>query len=254
MLIPRVIPVLLLKGSGLVKTVKFREPTYVGDPINAVKIFNEKEVDELTLLDISATPEGHAPPLKAVAEIASECFMPLCYGGGIRDVGTIETILGLGVEKVALNTAAADDPALVREAARAFGSQSIVVSIDVRKGLFGKYEACARGASRGLKEDPVSYARRMEDLGAGELLLTSVDRDGTLQGYDLELIRSVASAVTVPVIAAGGAGSVADLTRAVREAGASAAAAGSLFVFQGKHRAVLITYPERALLEEAFAN
>lgn len=248
------IPVLLLRGSGLVKTTKFQDPSYVGDPINAVKIFNEKEVDELALLDISATPEGHAPRLQAIAAIAGECFMPLCYGGGIRDTRTAEAILNLGVEKVALNTAAAENPGLVTEAAKAFGSQSIVVSIDVRKTLFGKYEVCTRGAVRGLKQDPVSYARRMEELGAGELLLAAVDRDGTQLGYDLDLVRRVTSAVSVPVVAVGGAGSVTDLVGAVREGGASAAAAGSLFVYQGKHRAVLITYPDRAVLEEAFAR
>jgi cyclase len=252
-LIPRVIPVLLLRGAGLVKTVKFSAPVYVGDPINAVKIFNEKEVDELALLDITATPEGRAPALQTIAEIASESFMPLCYGGGIRDVQTMERVLGVGVEKISINTAAAEYSGLVSEAARAFGSQSIVVSIDVRRTMFGKYEVCTRSATRGTKEDPVSYARRMEESGAGEILLTSVDRDGMQQGYDLDLIKRVAAAVTVPVIAAGGAGSVAHLTSAVREGGASASAAGSMFVFQGKHRAVLITYPERSVLEKAFA-
>jgi imidazole glycerol-phosphate synthase subunit HisF len=253
MLIPRVIPILLMKGLGLVKTIRFKNPIYVGDPINAVKIFNEKEVDELTILNISATPEGQLPPLQAISKIASECFMPLCYGGGIRDLITMERILNLGVEKVALNTSAAERPKLITESAKIFGSQSVVVSIDVRRILFGRYEVMTRGATCNLKQDPVAYAKRMEELGAGELLITSVDRDGTQQGYDLELLQRVSAAVGVPVVAAGGASSVADLTRAIRLGGASAAAAGSLFVFQGKHRAVLITYPERAVLEEAFA-
>jgi len=251
MLIARVIPCLLLKGRGLVKTVRFKDPTYVGDPINAIKIFNEKEVDELIFLDITATPEKRPPPYQVLSEIASECFMPLAYGGGVRSLGEIEKIFSLGVEKVCLNTAAAEDPTLVTEAAKAFGNQSIVVSVDVRKSLFGKYEIFTHGGRRKARQELLSYVRRMEELGAGELLLTAIDRDGTMQGYDRDLVRRVTEAVGIPVIACGGAGGLGDLT-AVMECGAAAAAAGSLFVFHGRHRAVLISYPSREELNAAF--
>ena len=251
MLITRVIPCLLLKGRGLVKTVRFKDPTYVGDPINAIKIFNEKEVDELVFLDIKATLEKKPPPYQVLSEIASECFMPLAYGGGVRSLQEIEKIFSLGVEKVCLNTAAVEDPHLIRDAAKAFGSQSIVVSMDVKKSLFGKYEMFTHGGSRNARKDILSHVRRMEELGAGELLLTSIDRDGTRQGYDVELIGRVAEAVGIPVIACGGAGDLNDITAAVKS-GAAAAAAGSLFVFHGRHRAVLISYPSRQELDAAF--
>ncbi|PKN34768.1 MAG: imidazole glycerol phosphate synthase subunit HisF [Deltaproteobacteria bacterium HGW-Deltaproteobacteria-19] len=251
MLITRVIPCLLLKGRGLVKTVRFKDPTYVGDPINAIKIFNEKEVDELIFLDITATLEKRPPPYQVISEIASECFMPLAYGGGIRSLPEIEKIFSLGVEKVCLNAAAVEDPDLIRDAAKAFGNQSIVVSVDVKKSLFGKYEIFTHGGRRSARKEILSHVRRMEELGAGELLLTSIDRDGTRQGYDLDLIGRVADAVGIPVIACGGAGGLNDITAAVKS-GAAAAAAGSLFVFHGRHRAVLISYPSREELDAAF--
>jgi len=249
MLINRVIPCLLLKGQGLVKTVKFKDPKYVGDPINAVRIFNEKEVDELIFLDITATPEKKEPPFRTISEIASECFMPLCYGGGIKTIEHIEKIFSLGVEKVSINTQAAENPALIKQAAELFGSQSIVASIDVKKSLFGKYEVYIQGGRKNTKLAPVSYAKHLEELGVGEIMLNSIDRDGTLQGFDLELTARVVEAVNVPVIACGGAGKVEDLAAAIKQGGASAAAAGSFFVFHGKHRAVLITYPEIAELK-----
>ncbi|HOI72955.1 MAG TPA: AglZ/HisF2 family acetamidino modification protein [Syntrophales bacterium] len=251
MLITRVIPCLLLKGRGLVKTVRFKDPTYVGDPINAIKIFNDKEVDELAFLDITATIEKRPPPYQVISEIASECFMPLAYGGGIRSLQEIEKIFSLGVEKVCLNSAAVEDPDLVRNAAKAFGSQSIVVSVDVKKSLFGKYEIFTHGGRRNARKDILAHVRHMEEMGAGELLLTSIDRDGTQQGYDLELVGRVAEAVGIPVIACGGAGGLSDITAAVKR-GAAAAAAGSLFVFHGRHRAVLISYPSREELDAAF--
>jgi cyclase len=253
MLRNRVIPCLLLSGRGLVKTRRFRDPTYVGDPVNAVRIFNEKEVDELLLLDISATRRDRAPQFDLIEDIARECFMPLAYGGGVADCATIEKLFGLGVEKVALNTAAVERPELVREAAKAFGSQSIIVSVDVRKKLFGGYEVCARAGVRRAGTDPVAFARRMEEHGAGEILIHNIERDGTMSGFDIGLVRAVAHAVSVPVIACGGAASLADFRAAVKEGGASAVAAGSLFVFQGPHRAVLITYPEYRELEQLFA-
>lgn len=237
MLKTRVIPCLLLKGAGLVKTIRFRDPKYIGDPINTVKIFNEKEVDEIVILDITATAEGRRPPMELLSQIVSEAFMPVGYGGGIRTLEDAQEILSLGVEKIAVNTIAEEEPEFVRRAADRFGSQSVVVSIDVASD-----QVVTRAAKRKTGRDPVEFARLMERMGAGELLLNSVDRDGTMQGYDVDLIRRVAGAVGIPVIACGGAGKLSDFGDAVR-AGASAVAAGSLFVFQGKHRAVLISYP-----------
>ena len=252
MLKARVIPCLLLRNNGLVKTVKFREPKYVGDPINAVRILNDKEVDELAFLDISATPAGRGPNFELIADIASEAFMPFAYGGGITTLEQVQQLYATGVEKVILNTAAAADPSLVSRAADLAGSQSVVVSIDVRKSWLGKYGVYTRSGTQEQKIDPVNHAVRMEAAGAGEILLTSVDRDGTMSGYDLDLVAAVSRAVSIPVVASGGAGSVLDFRQAIGS-GASAVAAGSLFVFHGKHRAVLITYPEYAELERALA-
>ena len=249
MLRTRVIPILLLRGGGLVKGARFRKHRYVGDPINAVRIFNENEVDELILLDISATAEGRGPNVALISEIASECFMPLCYGGGLRTVEEMRAVLSAGVEKVAVNTAAVEVPGLIRRAVDRFGSQSVVVAIDARRRLFGGYEARVRAGSRGTGRTPVEAACTAAAEGAGELLLTAVDREGTRTGYDLELIRSVSDSVNVPVIAAGGAAGLDDFAQAIGEGHASAVAAGSLFVFQGRHQAVLISYPETDILE-----
>jgi cyclase len=251
MLRTRVMPCLLLRRRGLVKTVKFKDANYVGDPINTVRIFNEKEVDELIFLDIQATPDGRPPQFELLGEIADECFMPFTYGGGLRTLDAIERVLKRGAEKVALNTIAHEDPYLVRTAARRFGRQSIVASIDAARGMLGKYRVFTRGGSVNTGEDPVTCARRMEDLGAGEILLTSMDRDGTLEGYDLELIRRVTEAVGIPVIACGGAGGIEDFVQAVKGAGASAVAAGSLVVYQGRNRAVLVGFPEKRELKRA---
>ncbi len=243
MLRTRVIPCLLLKNQGLVKTVKFKNPQYLGDPINIVKIFNDKEVDELIFLDIAATIEKRSPPFKLLSQIVSECFMPFGYGGGIRNLDDIREILSLGVEKVAVNSYAAEDPSFIQRAADLFGSQSIVVSIDVKKTFLGKYEVWTHGGTKRVKMDPVAVARKAEAMGAGELMVNSMDRDGTMTGYDIELIRNVAESVGIPVIACGGAGKVADFSRAVHEGKASAVAAGAFFVFHGPHRAVLINVP-----------
>lgn len=245
MLRHRVIPCLLLKGSGLVKTVRFGSPRYIGDPINAVKLFNDLAVDELLFLDIMATREGRSPDLHRLGELASEAFMPLAYGGGVRNVESASTLLQLGIEKVAITTAALERPRLISELARACGSQSVIVGIDVRRGWFKRVSLRSWGGRKRHSRDPVEFAREAQDLGAGELLLTAIDRDGTLEGYDLEMIQRVSEAVEIPLIACGGAGCVADLGRAVR-AGASAAAAGSLFVYSGPRRAVLINYPSQA--------
>jgi cyclase len=252
MLKTRVIPALLFKDQGLVKTVQFKNPGYVGDPINAIKIFNDKEVDELVLLDIMASVEGRGPSFELIEEIASECFMPLGYGGGIRSLDDIRRILATGVEKVILNSAALSDPALIEAAARAAGSQSVVVSIDAKKKLLGGHEVYGARGTRGTRRDPAVFAREMQERGAGEILINSIDRDGTQKGFDIDLIRTVAAAVTVPVVACGGAGNLQHLREAV-SAGASAVAAGSMFVYVGKHRAVMINYPKYRELEALFA-
>lgn len=249
MLRTRIIPCLLLKGQGLVKTVKFQSPKYIGDPINAVKIFNDKEVDELVFLDITATLENRAPNFNLLRQITNECFMPLAYGGGIRTLDQISELLKIGIEKVILNTAAYSDPDFLGAAVRTFGSSTIVVSIDVNRGIFGKQTVYTKSATYPTKLDPVSYARKIEEIGAGEIFLNSIHADGTMKGYDLQLIRAVAQSVNIPVVACGGAGNIQDLKLA-KHAGASAVAAGSMFVFQGPNRAVLISYPQIPDLEE----
>ena len=245
MLRTRVMPCLLVDDGRLVKTVKFRKPAYVGDPVNAIKIYNEKEVDELIVVDIRATVEGRPPNFALLREIADECFMPLCYGGGIRDLDDVREIFSLGIEKVAVNTHAAERPGFLREAADRFGSQSIVASIDARRVFRRTYHVHTRGGRERTKRDPVSFAREVEAAGAGEILLTSIDRDGTWKGYDIDLIRRVTEAVGIPVIACGGAGCVDDFGKAVKEGGASAVAAGSMVVYQGKGRGVLVGFPTR---------
>lgn len=254
MLKTRVIPCLLLRNNGLVKTVRFKVPKYVGDPINAVKILNEKEVDELVFLDISATNENRGPAFKVISEVASECFMPLGYGGGIRTMDDIQRIFALGVEKVIINSSAHSNPRLISDAADSYGSQSIVVSMDVKRNLFGKYMVHTCSGTKNTSTGPVEYARRMAELGAGELIVNSIDRDGTMSGLDINLIRLVATAVDIPVVACGGAGTIEHLHEAVNQGGASAVAAGSMFVFQGKHRAVLISYPDREQLDRIFES
>jgi cyclase len=247
----RVIPILLLRSAGFVKTQKFSNPTYLGDPINILKIFNDKEVDEVVILDINATIENSNIQYDLLTDIASECFMPVGYGGGIRSIEDIRKILNLGIEKVSINSHAAQNSDFITEAAKIFGRQSIVVSIDVKRNLFGKYTVYTRSGKNNTKIDPVTYAKEMEDRGAGEILLNSIDNDGLLQGFDIDLIKKVSSVVNIPVIACGGAATVDDFVKAVKGGGASAVAAGSMFVFQGKHRAVLISYPSYADLEKA---
>lgn len=244
----RIIPVLLLKGMGLYKSVKFKDLKYVGDPINAIKIFNEKEVDELVFLDINASVNNKEPNYQMLADIASECFMPLCYGGGIKNIDQIERILYAGVEKISINSSAFDNPQLVYDAAKKFGSSTIVVSIDVKKGFLSGSSVYTLSGTKSTKKNPLEFAKYMEDQGAGELLINSIDHDGTMKGYDLDLIKTISRSVSIPVIACGGAGSIEHFKEAVGQ-GASAVAAGSFFVFQGKHRAVLITYPDRKEIE-----
>lgn len=244
----RIIPILLLKGMGLYKSIKFKDLKYVGDPINAIKIFNEKEVDELIFLDIEASLSNAEPNYQMLSDIASECFMPLCYGGGIKSITQIERILYTGVEKISINSSAFDNPLLVYEAAKKFGSSTIVVSIDVKKGFLSRSSVYTLSSTKNTNKKPLEFAKYMEDQGAGELLINSIDCDGTMNGYDLDLIKTIANSVSIPVIACGGAGSLQHFKQAV-DHGASAVAAGSFFVFQGKHRAVLITYPDKEQIE-----
>ncbi len=249
---PRVIPCLLLRNTGLVKTRKFKDPVYLGDPRNVVKIFNDKEVDELVLLDITATTEGRSPRFDLIREIVSECFAPLGYGGGVCTADDVERITGIGIEKVIMNTAAIENPALVEEAARRVGSSSTIVSLDARKGMLGSYEVYTHAGTKNTRRDPVSLAKEMENAGAGEILLNAIDQDGMMTGYDLKLVKTVSEAVNIPVVACGGAGEIKDLVQAVKSGGASAAAAGSMFVFHGKLRGVLISFPTGKELDEAF--
>lgn len=246
MLRPRIIPCLLVHEGGLVKTVGFKEPKYVGDPINAVKIFNEKEADELMVVDIDATVNAVEPDYKMIADLAAECRMPLCYGGGVRTPEQAKRIIGLGVEKVAVSAAVVEDPGLVSRIADLVGRQSVVVVLDVRKrsGLFGKgYEVCTHNATRHHKIDPVEFAVKAEAMGAGELVMNAIDRDGCMNGYDLQLAAQVKDRISIPLTVLGGAGSHDDIAQLFRECGVVGAAAGSLFVFKGKYRAVLINYP-----------
>lgn len=250
MIKPRVIPALLLKGQGLVKTVKFKEPKYLGDPINIVRIFNDKEVDELVLLDITATPENRGPQFDLLKNITSEAFIPLAYGGGIRSMDDVKKLLSIGIEKLIMNTSAMETPSLVREVADHAGSQAAVVSMDVKKGFLGKYEVFTHCGQKNTGLDPVKHAIEMEKMGAGEIIINSIDRDGMMQGYDVELVRRVADSVQVPVVACGGAGNLSHVSEVIKQGHASAAAAGSIFVFQGPLRGVLISYPTPKELKE----
>ncbi len=240
----RVIPCLLIRGNGLVKTRKFKDAVYVGDPVNAARIFSEKEADEIVILDIDASREGREPNYELVAEIAGECFMPMAYGGGVRSLGQVRKLIRSGVEKVVINSAATESTRLITEASEVFGSQAVVAAVDVKRNLLGGLRVMARSASVETKLKLDIYVKQLVTAGAGEIFLNNIDRDGMMAGYDLDLIRSVTQQVNVPVVACGGAGSLNHIIEAVRDAGASAAAAGSMFVFHGKHRAVLISYPD----------
>lgn len=249
MLRTRVIPTLLVSDGGLVKGSRFKNHKYVGDPINAVKIFNEKEVDELVFLDISVTQNDREPDFDLLADIASEAFMPFGYGGGVRSLEQIEKLFSLGIEKVIINSEAFFNPQLITAAVDVAGSQSVVVSMDVKKTFFGGYEVYVCNGKKRTKHDPVTYAKKMQSLGVGELILCSIDREGTAKGYDLDLINAVSSAVDIPVVALGGAGNLQDFSDVVNNTPVSAVSAGDMFVFHGKHKAVLISYPKYSDLE-----
>lgn len=259
MLHPRIIPCLLVHKKGLVKTTKFKDPKYVGDPINAVKIFNEKEVDELIVVDIDATREGKEPDYKMIENLAIECRMPLCYGGGIKTVKQAQKIFRLGVEKIAISSAAIENPQIITAMAERVGKQSVVVVLDAKKKkLSSKYELCTHNATKHTGIDPVAFAGEVEKLGAGEIVINSVDQDGVMKGFDLELIKKIRDAVTIPVTVLGGAGSLDDIGNVIRQHCIIGVAAGSLFVFKGKFRAVLINYPtlneKRDLLNQYFTH
>jgi imidazole glycerol-phosphate synthase subunit HisF len=245
MLRPRIIPCLLVHDKGLVKTVRFKEGKYVGDPINAVKIFNEKEVDELMVLAIDASRKKVAPDFTLIQRLAAECRMPLAYGGGVSSPDEARRIIGLGVEKVSLSAAAAADPALIGRIAQEVGSQSVVVVVDARKKLLGnRWEMFTHNGTVSSGRDPVEFAQEAQERGAGEIVINSIDRDGAMSGYDLALVERLRRVLTVPLTVLGGAGSLADIETLVREFGVIGAAAGSLFVFKGPYKAVLINYPD----------
>jgi len=249
---PRVIPVLLLKNLGLVKSIKFNNYRYLGDPINAVKLFNDLGADELAFLDILANNENRSISLDFVRNVGDEANMPFSVGGGIRSINEIRHILNAGAEKIILNTYAVENPDFIREASEEFGSSTIVVSIDVKKSLFGKELVYIYSGRKATKYDPVSLAKLFEDKGAGEIIINSIDRDGLMEGYDIPLTKSVSEAVRIPVVALGGAGNINDLRNAVAKGFASAVAAGSMFVYHGSRRGVLINYPSQKELMHLF--
>lgn len=253
MLRTRIIPALLLHNESLVKTVRFGKFTYVGDPCNTVRIFNELEVDELLFLDITASRENRSPNLKVLADIANECFMPLGYGGGIRDFDHAKAVFDIGFEKVSINSRAVENPDLITAIAGHYGSQAVIASIDVKAGLFGGQTVRTMGGRSNSRRDPVEWAKEVEARGAGEILLTSIDREGTWDGFDLELVKRVTDAVSIPVIAHGGAGTVNHIAEVVNSANASAVALGSMVVFQKRGMGVLVNFPDNILLEEVLA-
>jgi cyclase len=234
-----------MSNCALVKTIRFKEGPYVGDPVNAVRIFNQKEVDELILLDIHATTQNRGIDFDTLEKVVSESFMPICYGGGVRSVEDMRRLYALGIEKISLGAAAFEVPGLVQQASREFGAQAVVVTLDVKKSILGKLTVRTRNGTQDTKMSPADAARSFEAQGAGEILLYSIERDGTWSGFDLKLIESVSHSVTVPVVATGGAGSLQDIKTAVKDAGASAVAIGSMAVFQGKDLGVLIKFPSR---------
>ncbi len=244
MLRTRVIPALLLRNESLVKTTHFKDFVYVGDPCNTVRIFNELQVDELLFLDITATTDGRSPNLRLLGDIANECFMPLAYGGGIRTFEEAQSIFQTGIEKVAINSHAIEDPAFITRLSEHYGSQAVIASIDVRKGLLGAYHVYGEAGHKRTAYNPVEWAQEVEAKGAGEILLTAIDAEGSWEGFDLELVKSVADAVTIPVIAHGGAGKPEHISEVIKKGRASAVALGSMVVFQKRGMGVLVNFPE----------
>lgn len=245
MLAPRIIPCLLVHNKGLVKTVKFKEGKYVGDPINAVKIFNEKESDELMVLDIDATVENREPDYKMIENLAVECRMPLCYGGGIKTVEQAQRIFNLGVEKIALSSAVLENPSLVSQIAKEVGNQSVVVVLDIKKKMFGGYDIYTHNATKKSKVNLELFVKELQELGVGEIVLNSIDNDGVMKGYDIDLISKLKPLIDTPMTILGGAGSLGDIENLVSNFGIIGCSAGSMFVFKGKYKAVLISYPKK---------
>lgn len=250
MLTKRIIPILLLKDGALVKTRRFGKFDYIGDPCNTLRIFNELEVDELFLLDIEATRVGKRPNFNLLTDISDECFMPLGYGGGIRSLDLAKRVFDSGFEKVSLNSAALENPSLITEVANHFGSQSVILSIDAKKSLLGKSKVFSYSGKKKWAISPESWAKRGQELGCGEILLTSIEREGTWLGFDLDLVRRVAGAVDLPVIAHGGAGKLEHIEQVLGQSGASAVALGSMVVYQKKDMGVLVNFPDKKLLEQ----
>lgn len=253
MLKTRVIPCLQLVGDSLVKTIKFKTPNYIGDPINTVRIFNELEVDELCFLDIRASLEQRKPNIGILHQISNECFMPLSYGGGITDFETAKKIFSIGFEKVVVNTHAARELSLISNISEHFGAQAMVASIDVKKNVWGRYNVFINDGSEKIDKDVIAWAQELESAGAGEILLTSMDRDGTWSGFDIDITKRVSESVKVPVIANGGAGSVEHIAEAVKNGKASAVALGSMIVYQQKGMGVLVNFPDKAKLKEVIS-
>lgn len=250
MLLTRVIPCLLLQEDSLVKTINFKKPGYIGDPVNTARIFNELEVDELTLLDITATNNKKAPNFKILSELANECFMPLAYGGGIRSFDDAKKIFQIGIEKVIINSYAFEKPQFITQLSEHFGNQSVVASIDVKKNIFGKYQVYSKAGTKKQKVEPVDWAKELEALGAGEILLTAIHQEGTWKGYDIDLVKRIAEAVDIPIIANGGASCVADIEQVVKKGQASAVSLGSMVVYQSQGMGVLVNFPDRKQLEK----
>ena len=255
MLLPRIIPSLLIHKKGLVKTLKFKEPKYVGDPINAVKIFNEKEVDELFIIDIDASVSNSCPDYKMIENLATECRMPLCYGGGVKTIDQAIKIFSLGVEKVAIGSSGVENPDFINRLSKRVGSQSVVLVLDIKKKKFSnKYEILTHNGKKKTNLDPVSYALEMQKAGVGEIVINSIDFDGVMKGYDLPIIRKLKKVLNIPLTVLGGAGKIEDLGAVIKENGIIGVAAGSFFVFKGKYNAVLISYPTKLEKEELFKN
>lgn len=254
MLQKRVIPCLLLHKGGLYKTVKFKNPTYIGDPINAIKIFNEKEVDELMFLDIDASVENKEPNYKMIEDIASECFMPLCYGGGVKTIEQMKKIYALGVEKISISSQAVFNPNLIKEAASIFGNQSVIVTVDIKKDFWGKQKVFIYNGKKNTKLNPIDFVKKVESLGAGEIVINSIDNDGVMRGYDTKLLKEIKSNIKVPIIALGGAGNLNHIKEVFENSNVDAVACGSMFVYQGLLKGVLISYPPYQKIQELLGN
>ncbi len=251
MLLTRIIPCLLIKEDSLVKTVNFKKPSYIGDPVNTARIFNELEVDELVLLDITATNDKKRPNFKILEELANECFMPLAYGGGITNFDDAKKIFKIGIEKIIINSVTFTNPSLIPKLTEHFGNQAIVASIDVKKNIFGTYKVLSNSGKKKQNVDPVSWAKELEILGVGEILLTAIHQEGTWKGFDIRMIEKISNAVNIPVIANGGAASIEDIRKAVKEGYASAVSLGSMVVYQNKDMGVLVNFPDKIKIEKA---